>query len=87
MCQFRNICMLQCIIELGEYAYTPNLNGVYAYSPSSLMHCNIYYTYIRIYILCGTGGTRGDLLISQLKLIKTVRKEVSRIIPLRRIQI
>ena len=36
---------------------------------------------------CGTGGTIGDLLISQLKLVITVRKEVPRVIPLCRIQI
>ena len=36
---------------------------------------------------CATGGTIGDLLISQLKIVITVRKEVPRVIPLCRIQI
>ena len=36
---------------------------------------------------CGIGGTIGDLLISQLKIVITVRKEVPRVIPLCRIQI
>ena len=36
---------------------------------------------------CGTGGTKGDLLVSQLKIVITVRKEVLRVIPLRRVQI
>ena len=36
---------------------------------------------------CDTGGTIGDLLISQLKIVITVRKEVLRVISSCRIQI
>ena len=36
---------------------------------------------------CGTGGTIGDLLISQLKIVIVVRKEVPKVIPLCRIRI
>ena len=45
---------------------------------------------VNVYLLCATcatGGTKGDLFISQLKTVITVRKEVPRVIPLCRIQI
>ena len=56
--------------------------------PCDFWSCSFYTCEVaHVSLPCATCGTIGDLLISQLKIVITVRKEVPRLIPLCRTQI